>query len=594
MNVSLFLRKEKKPTRSRLEEIILRGFGGGWNVVDEDTNMEAKYQTELKNFRRTPAGAQKIRNGTKIFSYVNTVVTGNIIDMTYFNNRLIVVTSTGQMASIDNAGTPYVLWNATIAAGLPLAPAGWSATTQVNFVPWKDQLIIHNGVDKPIILSSTYVPTYLQDLATGSNVNVPIGYYGCIAANYHCVAGVSGEPTMVYISSRGTSGTFPSDPAPNDAIKIDVGAYAPSGAPSILGIAGYRQFLVVFFRAQSLIIQLGEYDGSTPPNHDPQFIDEMPQFGIINHRCVHTVENDLRFAGYDGLASGKRNLFSGNIDSKFLSALIEPAWREDLPAVVTTQPFMVHNPIEHSLYMFTNDTVGTTYVYQANEQLKYESWTRFEGTGLRVVCGCQSFLGRVFLGGHAGNRTAVYQMGNDVFAGENYTTDLDSDFTAFWANSTPYTIGQKIYDLIDSNSYECLDSHTSAAVGTFAADRAGAAAGKWEQYLGEDIQFTMELPWIDGKTPMRVKQLRFVSIDSRGTAAFTVAAYVDFKAGAAISMTFVGNESVEDGVRLSNDPQLYGFPVKFKALKTRITGAASEALTIAGIRYLFTKGRFRR
>lgn len=598
MAVSLFLSKTKKPQRSKLEEIVLRGFGGGWNEIDEDTNMEAKYQPELKNFRRTPAGAQKLRHGTKMFSYVNTVVTGNIVDMTYFNNRLIVVTSTGQIASVDSSGAPYVLWNATIAAGLPFVPppTAWGATTQVSFVPWKDSLIIHNGQQKPVIINSTYAPTYLSDLATGSTVNVPIGYYGCIAANYHCVAGVTGYPTTVWISSRGTAGTFSGDPAPNDGISIDVGAYAPSGAPSILGLAGYRQFLVVFFRGQSLIVQLGEYDQATPPNHTPQFIDEMPQFGIINHRCVTTVENDLRFAGYDGLASGKRNLFSGNIDTKFLSVLIEPAWREDLPAVPVGQPFIVHNPIEHCTYLMTNDTVGTTYVYQADQALKYESWTRFEGEGLRVVCGCRSFLGRVFLAGHVGNRTAIYLMGNDIFTNESYTTDLDSDFTAFWANSTAYTAGQRIYDTILSRSYECVTNHTSAAAGTFAADRANPAGamGKWEHYVGDDIPFTFEFPWIDGRSPMKLKQLRFISVDARGTAPFTVSAYVDFRGISALSMTFVGNEANPLDGRLSNDPQLYGFPLKFKSLKTRITGAASSALTIAGVRYLFSKGRFRR
>lgn len=586
--VSLFIHRPKRAPPSRLEEIILRGFGGGWNVVDEDTNMEAKYQPELKNLRRTPSGAQKLRFGTRMFSYIHTVCTGLIVDMEYFNNRIIVVTTTGQMATIDNAGTPLVLWNSTIASSLPGAPSGWSATSQVDFVPWKDQLIIHNGTDKPIILSSTYVPTYLQDLATGSNVNVPIGKYGCIAANYHCVAGITGSPTTVYISSRGTSGTFPGDPPPNDGISIDVGAFAPSGAPQILAIAGYRQFLIVFFRGQSLIVTLGEYVASA---HTPQFTDEMPQFGIINHRCLATVENDLRFAGYDGMSSAKRNLFSGNIDSKFLSALIEPAWREDLPVLVVGRPFLVHNSIEHCTYLFTNDIVGTIYVYQANEQLKYESWTRYEGTGFRVTCGCKSFLGRVFLGGHVGNFTAIYQMGNDVFANEDYHTDLGNDFSAFWANNTAYTIGQHIFDVINGTSYECLVNHTSPPTGSFSAARETNPT-HWEEYLGESISFTMEFPWIDGKSPMRTKQLRFISIDTRGSATFTVSAYVDFNAAAALSMSFAGNEALSG--RLSNDPQLYGFPLKFKTLKTIITGTATEPLTIAGLRYLFSKGRFRR
>src|SRR5262249_39202989 len=159
---------------------------------------------------------QRIRFGTKWFANVAGTITGNIVDMEYFNDRLIVVSSTGQIATVTNAGVVAKIWDTAIAAALPGAPAGWSATTQVDFVPWKDQFIIHNGVDKPIIISSAFAVTYLQDLATGSNVNTPIGKYGCIAANYHCVAGISGALTTVYISARGTSGTFPGDPAPND------------------------------------------------------------------------------------------------------------------------------------------------------------------------------------------------------------------------------------------------------------------------------------------------------------------------------------------------------------------------------------------
>src|SRR5262245_15559697 len=548
MNVSLFDGRQKKPQKSRLDEITLRGFGGGWNTIDEDTNMEAKYQPELKNFRRTPSGAQKLRWGTKKFADVAQAVTGNIVDMEYFNSRLVVVTSTGQIATVTGGGGLDAIWSSAIAAALPGAPAGWGAVTQVDFVPWKDQLIIHNGTDKPIIIDAAYHVTYLDDDATGSNVNVPIGKYGCIASNYHCIAGIPAAPTTVYIGNKGTSGTFPGDPAPNDGTSIDVGAYAPSGAPLILGIAGYRQFLIVFFRGQSLIIKLGVYDASSPPKHVPEFVDEMPQFGLINHRCMANVGNDLRFASYDGMASAKRNLFSGNIDSKFISELIEPNWRRDLPTVPLNAPFMVYNPIDHCTYLFSNDALGTVYVMQSQEELKYASWTRYEGVGMRVVCGCKSFLGRVFIAGQVSNRTTVYMMGNDIFPNEAYHSDMQ-----------------------------------------IAVDTDGAA-----------IDFTMELPWVDGRTPMRVKQLRFISIDSRGTAAFQVDAYVDFQVTSALHANYVGNDTPRvggipnDGVLRSNDPMLYGFPLKFKTVKIRVTGSTKAPLIIASIRYLFSRGRFRR
>jgi len=108
-------------------------------------------------------------------------------------------------------------------------------------------------VDKPVSISVALATTYLQDLATGSNTNVPIGKYGCTVGNYHVVAGIPAAPTVAYIASKATAGTFPGDPAPNDAISFDVGAYAPAGATEIRGVAGFRQFLIVFFLTQAAI-----------------------------------------------------------------------------------------------------------------------------------------------------------------------------------------------------------------------------------------------------------------------------------------------------------------------------------------------------
>jgi hypothetical protein len=48
-----------------------------------------------------------------------------------------------------------------------------------------------------------------------------------------------------------------------------------------------------------------------------------------------------------------------------------------------------------------------------------------------------------------------------------------------WANSTPYIIGDRTVDGVDGGVYRCLVAHTSAASGTFSADRA-ANPTYWE------------------------------------------------------------------------------------------------------------------
>jgi len=67
MNVSIFPKAMKPAAKNRLENITLRGFGGGWNAIETDLQMESTYLVKVRNFRRTPGGTQKIRYGSKWF-----------------------------------------------------------------------------------------------------------------------------------------------------------------------------------------------------------------------------------------------------------------------------------------------------------------------------------------------------------------------------------------------------------------------------------------------------------------------------------------------------------------------------------------------
>src|SRR6266436_6222352 len=187
----LFARRTKKQAPSKLQPLTLRGFGGGWDTADDDISMKPSFLVALNNFRRTSGGGQQLRYGSKWYADVKAVVTGTILDMVYFSNFIVVVMSSGQIAKVSQSGIATVIWNTAIAAALPGAPGPWGSTfVMVNFVPFKDQLVIHNGVDKPLSIDKNLTVTYLQDLATGSNVNVPIGLYGCVASNYHCIMGI--------------------------------------------------------------------------------------------------------------------------------------------------------------------------------------------------------------------------------------------------------------------------------------------------------------------------------------------------------------------------------------------------------------------
>lgn len=627
----LFPKKMVVPKRSRLEDVTLRDFSGGWNVVANDQSISPKYFPRLINWHRRGNGGQAIRFGSAWFADLTGTITGtNVIDMEYFASRIVAVSDTGQIATMNDTGTKTKIWDTAIAALLPGAPSGWNAVqTRMDFVPFKSQLIVHNGVDKPVTVSNVFAVTYLQDLATGSNVFVPIGKYGCVVSNYHCVAGIAAAPTTIYVSSKGTAGTFIGAPVPNDGITIDVGAYAPEGAPEIKGIAGFRTNLIVFFEGQSLVIKLGVYNDAGV--HTPEFPDAMPKFGLLNHRCIVGFENDLTFAGIVGFGSAKRNLLSGLLESESLGENIEPEYRKTIGGLTDTERalscFSVYDELDHETLLFTPE--GRTFVYSANEKLRTKGWSEYQD--IEAQCACSSFLGRVFVA----DGMRVYQRGNRVFSGEDYHADKILDRDANWSAGAHYSPGKLLYDSTEGKVYETLIPVVLGSV-SFARDRIEQPS-VWSEYKGEAIDVDGLLPWIDGKHPMQVKHLRFMNAATKGTAEFTIEIYVDnffekiFEDKAlladsdgailvdldgypletvqyvnnepAVKMKFIGNDALGFGSgsdepygagRRSADPRRLNTPVRFEIMRPRIVASTREPLEINRITFLFARGGFGR
>lgn len=632
--MKLFPKNMKPQARSHMESVTLHGFGGGWNTVDDDTVMAAKFAKVLTNFHRSSSGGQKLRWGQRFFADITgpsyelredgsfelredgtyelrdtlaLPANSNILDMVYFNGRLLAVTVTGYIVSVDDSGQCEIIWSPAIALALPGGPGFWSAgLTLISFVPFKNTMVIHNGIDKPINIDSNFVVTYLQDLATGSNVNVPIGKYGCIASNYHCVAGFANAPTQIVISSQGTSGVFPLDPPINDSIVIDVGAYAPDGAAAIRGIAGYRSFLIVFLGNTNIQVQLGIYDTSATPKHTPKFPDTFPSFGLIGSRCIALLDGDLAFAGIQGLTTAKRNAYIGSqLDNALISSVVEPDYQKTFGSLTDTQKqlntFIVFDKLNHDLLVF--EPSGSAFCYTSNEKLNYKAWSLFKG--IPWSSGCTSLLGRVFLS----SGTKIFQSGNDTY-GEKYYADRTQDRDFTWSFSTPFAAGNLVFDRVEQQSYTCNVPHVSRGSGTFAQDR-DANPSFWTKYLGIPITFELEMPWFSGRDKMKVKKLRFISIGTKGTAEFTVETYVDelYKDidgnviyGPSISMTFIGNDApgygdeTEEGPfgtgRRSRDPRLFNYPVKFKSAKFRIYGSTTKPLRINDFSFLYARGSY--
>jgi len=599
--VKLFQRYAGPRRAMRVQETTLSDFGGGLNTIDDDLGMSMKYQRELKNFRRLPSGSQAVRWGSALFADVVEEVAGDIVDSTYFRSRLIHVTTAGEIASIEDDATVTAIWNTTIAGALPSAPVGWSATETVDFVPFRDRVVIHNGVDKPLRINSDFTVEYDVDDGTGTNVNYPIGKFGCTVGNYHVVAGIPAAPTEVFISSKGTSGTWVGDPG-SDAVSIDVGAYAPEGGDEIVGVAGYRSQLIVFFPKHALIVTLGVYDEDGV--HTPQFPDSLPQFGLMSHRCIVSLAGDILFADADGVNSAKRNLYSTNtIEPSELSNLIAPTYRSALADLTDTRlrkdTFAIFDRLHNDVLVF--EPGGTMFFHSFNERLRYASWST--GTHRLYRSACVSAKGRVFLT----RGTKVYQMGNSEFA-ETYLADEIGDYDYVWRSSYANAVGKRIKNNNGPEIYEVLIAHTSGE--SSLADDLVSNPQYFQLYEGYDIPIRLEMPWMAGEQPQTVKNLRFISIAARGTAHVTLKLWVDDlyvdDEGVVIhnpeaEMVVAGNDyrgagfNVNSGgARKTGGPKLYKFPAKFKKAKFVIEGNVREAFSLASLSFLFARGKFKR
>src|SRR5258707_8683260 len=194
----------------------------------------------------------------------------------------------------------------------------------------------------------------------------------------------------------------------------------------------------------------------------------MPNFGALGHRCMVAVENDLLFAGMQGLSSAKRNILSvaGTLESEMLSERVETAYQSAVGVLTNAQQldgcFMVYDKLSRDMLLFTPS--GRVFVYSFNAKLRYKAWSEY--SGIAATCACQTFLGRVF---YASGKK-VYQHGNGAYTGEAYSADKSNDRDVVWTPTTFFAAGTIARDQFTNQSFTCLSSHTSGT-GSFATDR---------------------------------------------------------------------------------------------------------------------------
>ena len=599
----LFPANNKVQRGNQMLDATLRDFSGGWNVVDNDLNLDNKFSKILENMQLGVDGANEVRPGTVLFAETSEYL-DLIINCEYYSGHIIAVGANGKIVKIDATGKVSEIWSDTWANNLAGSPDGWSATTFASFAVFNGDLIICNGVNKPLIVNSSITVGYLKDLATNTNANTPIARFVISHGRYLIMAGdlTAGTEDKLYISATDVSGTWVGDSGPNDAVNLNLGSRVPSGSFAIKGLGRFRDKLMVMFEDAVLPGTLGVF---TEEVHTPTFDDAMENVGALSHRVIQTVGEDILFGDVNGISSIKRALFTGSTQSTRNSQLIDPEYHKVLDQLSSTTA--IENNVwslwdsTNTNYMFfipngSTDELTTEYrcfVYKKNPALKIDSWSDWRNWTFRS--GCRSALKHMFLT----TGTQVYRLGesthNQVYTDYKGDQEMFSDSTAF-------------------------------------NDGTGFNPVATEEGSGLPIQFTWELPWSDNNDRFKVKNSRYINFDTEGDNKFLVEMFTDniYKDKAnfgedweeddlkfddltgwdvdildpTLSMVFQGGNSPgfgsdefgEDfgGGRPTRLEKLYAWTTKYKIQKLRLSGDAVNQLKIISVSLAYLGGSVRR
>lgn len=556
------LSKDVKPT---LISATIRQFDGGLNVVDNDLNLTTTYAKTLDNLERGTDGTLGIRNGTQLYADLSAFTSADIINSTYFNGVSVAVTADGKVFSV--LGTGVATQQSTV----------WHATSFVSFAQFNGQLVLCNGVDKPLLMKKDYTVVLLQDLASGSNVNVPVCRYVMTHDKYLVMAGDILNPSTMYVSNINTSGTWFGDAAPNTAVNINVGSQVPTGAATIRGLGSYRELLLILFDEAIIPVALDVYTGS-PSVHTPSFQGAIQNYGSVSHRAFVSVGDDGYYPDYFGVNSLQRNLLSSGIRPERISELVDPlisAMLKNLTqASVEDKVFAVYDSRRRRYLLFVpnadNPTETVCFSYLSIKALKVEAWARLRGWNFR-----------------SGFRT---QLGNVIFSAGNRLYSLLEDATALNAD---YVGDEETF----SDETPFSDGHGLSPGG----DPDG----------GIPIDFVWELPWTDFNKRMNLKASRYISFDTTGDAQFTCQMFVDNYftdvngvLNPQLSMDFIGGSfggygaspygSYYGGGRPTRDERGYQWPANFRIAKLRFSGSTRRRIRFVAISLMYMRGGLRR
>lgn len=590
-----------------LKEATSRDFSGGLDVADSELNLSSKFSRVLENLINGIDGSLEIRQGTKLFADIAVLSNYNITNIYFFYRYVIVMNKRGEVFAVDGQGTVIGIWNQIIAANKRAGLLIWPSADFVTFLEFNGELIISDGKNKPLVVTTALAIDYLADKGSGSNVNVPIGYVMEGYSNHVFIAG----GYLLNVSERNASGTWTGDIATQYVGQFDMRSYVTKGDTTILGLHKFKNYLLVMFREITVPITIAEIPavGGNPATLTIAVADDsvVEEYGCFSPRTAQNVGDEILDVDIVGVSSQALSTFtkilSPDRPSRFVDPMLQPIIN-NLPAdALTFGTFSAYDRrlSTYMLFMPNNSRdlqqYVTCFAYREIDKLNIKSWSTLKGWNWCAAC--RSSEGNIFYARQ--NSTTIFLQGDAK------TNPLNADF-----------IGEQ----------------ETFSDGTTFTDQTGFSPVASVAKSGVPIKWAWELPWSDLKHRALSKTLKYVILDTEGGEQFTLKVFIDdLRTGPDFGETFSDGTLFTDGTGFdpNSDPpytpaltlelvgrdaggygvQAYGSspfgggnntkkrtltyaPTKFTTAKLRFEGEAMGPLKFVAITLLYQMGTIRR
>lgn len=598
--------KQMKQLSTKLKSSTARQFDGGLNVVDSELNLSSKYARVQDNMYRGLDGSIQVRQGSKLLADVAAISDWPLINGTYFFGYIISVNVAGEVFATDSSGSTSRVWDSTIANARRFGLRTWSTTAFVSFEQFSGLLIISNGIDKPLQVTTSIVVDYLADPSTGSNLNTPIG---AIMRKFNEQL-VIASGALLNVSDYRTCQAWFGDAGATFAAVFDMSTSVTSGPTDIIGLSSFRNYLLVHFAECTVPVQFTRDTTNNVLNISDasDFGGVLAEYGAVSSRTVQNLGDESLACDIVGVQSISLQTYTNILSPDRPSRLVDPLIKAALADLDTTtlnnSVFAQWDRLASMYMLYVPDTIRENqretrgFGFRYIDNLNINAWNTFSGQNW--AWSARSSEGLIFFG--RANDTAIFVKGDDQ------KLPLYADF---------------------------IGDQETFSDGTTFTDQTGFTPVSDVDTSGVPIKFQWDLPWSDMKKRSIQKTIRYLLFDTQGSAQFTIKLFIDnkyidksdegelftddtdFTDGTGfirdslspaltpgLQADFVGGDyggygtesygDIYGGGRNTSFARMIQFATKFNIFKLRFEGETMRPLSIIGISPIYMDGSIRR